>query len=330
MAAVKPKAKPPEPVGDDGIIAKYLPKLFASYSKLDPENPSSWFVWNADSKIIYHQQAVCHANMYYDGVGWDDLITAVPKSDETSIAYQRMLINRPFKAFSDLISLKRQDEFYYIHVTDLANWPANVLFNYVIATRIPIEKPKFLPAWHLGIALGIDPVLSFLLSYSTEGEKFNGERFLGYTSNHNWFDMGSDWSRIIKGNMTKMSKPFKTHPHASLPCNVIWGVGEKYNKGLTHLTAEEICNLYGLPITPPVRTAPSRRRSSVYKPLNFDMEAFNNQQQAAQLPPLHNDNVPFAVPWPALQAGPPQLAPQPPQPEIMGHWNADEDLPDFD
>lgn len=263
MVAELPKEE--LPVGD--IVEQNLPALFKTYPNLTATKPSSWFVWNDDDKVDIRLSKVCHTEMPGQGTGWDDLITAIPKSDKISIAYQRMLINGPFKAYSDLIQLKNSPilkkdktkvvtiDRYYSHVTSLIDWPANVLFNYCMATRIPIEKPEWLKPWWKGVEMGFNPTLAFLLSFSTNGEPFNGTRFKKYVSNHSWFDNSSNWSSIIKGEMVRQSKSFKINPSSCRPSNVIWGSSRETAK-YVNMTAEQISDALGLPIEPPAADLP--------------------------------------------------------------------------
>ena len=271
-------------------VKKALSVMIASYPDLNNKRPSSWFVWNDEGKIKIDINCVCHANLLYYDLGWDNLITAIPKSDDVSLAYQRMLIYGPFKAFSDLISLKKIDDNYYSHVTSLEDWPANVLFNYCIATRVPIEHAHLLKFWDLKVKEGFNPVLAFLLSASNGGKEFLNSRTFPVMG-HYWHDIATDWLRIIQGNMSLqyLSKPFKTDPKQCTPSNCIWGYSDSYKK-FKLLTDKEISEELGLPIVKPAK-APSKIRRITGK---FDEGVFLHHLAQAQLPPVMVDASPTA------------------------------------
>jgi hypothetical protein len=367
-----------EMLPDDVIVQQNLPKLFKTYPNLNLHHPSSWFVWNAEGKVLPRLTEICHAKMCTDGAGWDDLITAVPKSDPVSIAYLRMLINGPFKSFSDLIALKHvshkskikdmeKDAIvvktvrnYYLHCANLCDWPANVLYNFCIASRIPIEKPEYLDPWSKGVEIGFDPVLAFLLTWSANGKDFVDPRPFPWMG-HLWIDPSADWKRVLSGDMTKMSGSFKEHPTAATPSNCIWGNSKEYKK-IMHMSAEKVSALFGLKIEPPAADPPkpAARPNFIkpYKPHGFNYgqgQALANAVQAMQalfndpigapapihdevhiqhqppIPLIHFDHVNFAQ---LGQAPAPPLQPLPdPQPEIEDYepidWEEDPE-PDFD
>jgi hypothetical protein len=299
--------KPQElPVGD--IPEQHLTDLLASYPDLTKTYPSSWLLWNEKGKYKLHLKEVCHANMRdQDGPGWDDLISAVPRSDKKSLAYQRMLIHGPFKAFSDLVQLRnypliakdeakdklvRTDRWYY-HFTNLEDWPANVLYNFVIASRIPMEKQEWLAQWAKNVETGFNPTLAFLLSFSTNGKAYAGKRFDHWVSNHNWFDNLSNWSSIINGDMIKMSASFKVKPSACAPCNIIWGHDAATQK-FAQMTDEEVSQHLGLPIEPPAADPPKPAARPKHG-AKFYGNMLDNVVMPAPHHPWHNPNFAAAV-----------------------------------
>ena len=223
-----------------------LPKMFATYPDLCVQSPSSWFVWT-DDLFKSHNQEVCHFNLKYVGPGWDNLITAVPKSSDVTIEYIRMLIRGPFRSFSHLIHLNKINDKYYLHCSSLDKWPSNVLMNFCIATRIPIEFDYLLSPWSKLVEIGYNPVLAFLLVYS-RGQTQGMVRTFDYNNyGHLWLDPASDWKCIISGDIQKVSKPYKTNPSQAIPSNVIWGHTNDYAK-LISMTDEQISDFYGLTI----------------------------------------------------------------------------------
>ncbi len=244
MAAKSPYGDLPE------VFKKYLPPMFAAYPKHCHTKPSSWFAWTGE-KVIAHNLAACHAHLCYDGNGWDELITAVPKSDELSLEYLRMLIRGPFRSMSDLIRLDRIKANYYLHCLSLDKWPANVLMNFCIASRVPIEFDLFLKPWAKRVEAGFNDVLAFLLTYSY-GSDYNDSQHETRTFNvarggHLWLDPGSSWPNIMSGSFINLSKPFKTHAKNACPTNNIWGYSVDWSL-LRGMTDEEIAAFYTQPI----------------------------------------------------------------------------------
>jgi len=269
-------AKNPLSLLPDGVVKANLPEFFKSYPSLCAASPSSWFAWSIDEKkVIAHNNHVCHANLCYDGPGFDELITAVPYSDELSLEYIRMLIRGPFRSVSDLIRLERLGNKYFLRCLNLDRWPGNVLMNFCIATRVTIEHRFILEPWGERCEKGFDPVLAFLLTYSYGSSRgYNGcaciigthRSFDHWRTAHFWLDPSSNWSNILQGNMVGLSKSFKIAPEDSRPTNCIWGVCKDYIK-LKAMTDDEIAAFYTMPVQkleapepmPLSKTAPKKK-----------------------------------------------------------------------
>lgn len=295
--AKSPYAELPEPLNT------HLPALFKSYSELRVEKPSSWFAWTKD-KVVSNILCICHANMCYDGAGYDNLITAVPQSDGLSLEYLRMLIRGPFRSYSDLIKLDRFGNDYFLHLLSLDKWPANVLMNFCIASRVPIELKSFLTPWANRCDEGFDPVLAFLLVYKSKNFSIPGP-------DHLWFDPGSSWSNILCGTFQSVSRPFKTHPQDSRPTNLIWGHSDDYKKLLT-MSDVEIAEFYKQPIQilePP--EPPKVKIAKIKNAPNYFGDQLLAYQQAAIAPNQ----------WAAIQAVPqPPVGYQQPEPPDEEAW----------
>ena len=243
-----------------------LTSMFKSYPKLMKGLPSSWVLYSEDwKKHVEYFSRVCHSDMKYARPGYDGFITAVPKDDDTSLSYLRMLIHGPFRAFSDNINLEQRQKRYFLRCTSLDKWPANVLYNFAIASRVPIEHAELLKAYQPIVDIGADPTLAFLLSYEAQFLErfFKGWGDLGielpsvnaYNTNHMWIDSTSSWSRLLNGDMG--AKAF----HASYKkiamnsfhfgtSNAIWGYDyERYN--VHNKTLVEISEHFGLKIDLP-------------------------------------------------------------------------------
>lgn len=197
---------------------------------------------------------------YYAVNKWDSLITAVPKATPADLAYLSMLINGPFRCVSDQISLVQDHDtgHYYLECTDLDKWPANLLFNFCIASRAPIEFPNILTYWADLVAKGYDQTLAYLIASSNDGKPLTELNRAWNYNNHCWFDSTSDWRRILKGEPERLSTfSFRKSPGSVAPCNVIWG---RSNDFITLLKSsdEEIAAFFDMvPVAPkpkPART----------------------------------------------------------------------------
>lgn len=253
---------------------KELKSLFNSYPQLNLSGPSSWVLWSGAKSQSYIQHA-CHARLKYEDKAWDNLITAVPKTDELSLEYLRMLVRGPFRSMSDLIKLDRIKDNYYLHCMSLDKWPANVLMNFCIASRVPIEFAFLLKPWAKRCDAGFDATLAFLLAYSYGNkDKTKIRGFDIQRSGHMWIDAASNWENILCGEMVGLSESFKSHPHQCTPTNNIWGRSNDYMK-LVKLSDEEIAEFYSVPIRV-VECAPPK--SKLKKKLGFYNYAIQDLQ----------------------------------------------------
>lgn len=258
---------------------EHLASLFATYDKLDTHTPSSWISFKKDwSFHVHHFKEVCHASMSYATAGSvDELITAVVREDARSLAYIRMLISGPFRSFSDLISLEFSNNHYFIRCSSLDKWPANVLYNFCIATRAPLEKPEMFERWDKLLAKGVDPTLAFLISASTTGVNPIVWHFT-YQS-HFWFDPSADWRAIINGEPMNFSQPYTVDPRQCQPTNLIWGKKEPAFSAeiRAHTGLDELSAYFGLELRPPlpVRTAPPPKKTYA-EILNEQAQMFHN------------------------------------------------------
>jgi len=151
---------------------------------------------------------------------------------------------------------------WYLECTDLDKWPADVLYNFCIASRVPIEWSHLLDYWATLVANGYDPTLAFLISQSNSGKEFHGERVWSF-NHHMWFDASSDWRLILKGEPSHTTHSFKSHPQSCVPCNRIWGSSADHLK-LLHAADKEIAQFFGMepvvPAPPPLKPKPKLKK----------------------------------------------------------------------
>jgi hypothetical protein len=249
-------------------------------------------MWTKD-KVLTHYHEICHANMYYEVPGFDELVTAVPKNDAISLEYLRMLIRGPFRSMAHLIKLDRVHNQYYLHCLNLGQWPANVLMNFCIASRVPIECGFLLEPWAKRCDLGFEPVLAFLLTYSYGGTnkgnlipQYDSRTFAFPRPGHLWLDPASDWRAILSGVMVKQSVSYKQRPAACRPTNIIWGHSSDYMI-IKKMTDEQIAEFYTQPIQvykQPEVPVPKVKFNKIIPGLNFaDQVQYNPFQQV--IPP---------------------------------------------
>lgn len=315
-----------------------LKHLISSYPYLKDTSPSSWFVWSdtGDPPLIMKTQSVCHADMRYHGAGYDHLVTAVPKKDRLGLKYIRMLLAGPFRAFSDLISLKQLKDDYYLQVDGLDKWPANVLFNFCIASRAPIEFDHLFERWDVLCHAGYPEMLAWLLSYSTGGKSFKGSREFPQ-QNHFFIDPATNWRNVLAGTPNLAGSPFKTAPLGITPSNVIWGLSQDHHK-ISVMTDEKIAAYFDLKIVEKPKKTTKQGwdepgQINIYKQFIINQQAAMNQGfnqihdaaiiQAGQAPPLNWVNA-------GALGVPPAAAPQPEQPDEDDFAHDDNDFELFE
>lgn len=243
---------------------KLIYSLVDTYDKLNSETPSSYVIFNDEFTMVKEFFVeVCHADLcspYKVSPGYTTLLTAMPKVDELSNQYINWLIAGPFRSMQDKISIHEYADSYYIKCSRLAEWPANVLYNFCIATRVPIEKPDYLYVWKSLMDHGVDVNLAFALSpYTYAGLNTPIQSPGPVCNNHMWFDSASSIINITKGTFDPngVSKPsFFAKPTACSPTNVIWGLMDvEEQKLIGGKTPLEINELLGLTKVPEVDDA---------------------------------------------------------------------------
>lgn len=245
-------------------------QLVKTYPLLSKPDPSSWFVFSDDLAKVEHKfHDICHAQMQYHKPGYyDHLITAVPRDQPLDLAYISWLIDGPFRAFRDRISLESIEvdgqQKYYLRCTKLDTWPANVIYNFCIATRFPIEYAYMLPFWGKLTAAGVNESLAFLVAvrigyggdyYEDQGPKFpEGDPWewkltqIGCPTGHFWFDPTSAWKTLLFGEplVKEFTDSYKKNPRGSRPTNRIWGTIDRQDgQGLVGKTVKELSDLFG-------------------------------------------------------------------------------------
>jgi len=229
------------------------------YPVMSKEHPASWAVFSDDLEHVEHfNLKPCHAVMYdHDSFVYDQLITAVTSSRPIDIEFLKYLIHGPYHQFNDRISIETIDEDYFIRCRDLSTWPANVLYNFCIATRVPIEFPHFIDDWWKLNRADVDPGLAFLIvcrntygNHRVPPDPWSWKLTDLYCpGGHFPFDAVSRWDTWIKGVplLKSYSANFKDNPSGVTPSNTIWGkeTPEAAN-ALVGKTVKELSEHFGL------------------------------------------------------------------------------------
>lgn len=275
-----------------------IEEVVNSYPKLNPSTPSSWALFSADMlQVDVTKQDICHAKLCHVTPNvFDTLITAAPKAKFAG-DYYRWLCDRPFTAYSDLINLEKTEKGeLYFRCSNLDKWPSNVLSNFCIATRVPIERYGIITRWAKFISVGIDPSVAFMVSHRVGPVPFGpfvGEPDLSgdpwdfvplinmYAANHMWLNPTADWSHVINGTMDpdKVRKEsFKEAPNLCFPTNTIWGrVGPDYLEALSGLSMEVLQKHFNLPNVrhkpkPDPKAIKNRNRNKLFKAVLEELE----------------------------------------------------------
>lgn len=280
MAAVKSP-----PITELDLIAPVI----ESYPKLDRGSPSSWAVFNDDLTLHNsHISQICHAGLNLELPGiYDTLITAAP-FHKKALDYYRWLCSGPFRAYSDLISLERHEASgeLFFRCSNLDKWPSNVLKDFCIATRVPIESMCVIPRWECFVSVGMDKSLAFMVAHRVginpwaEGRwgfkepDLSGDPWVFVPKlstnlwEHMWLNVTSDWSRVIRGEMDldKVVKvSYKADPTKCDRCNIIWGLtAHADHMALQNKNMEELHKHFNLPVNkidPNAKPAKKPRKS---------------------------------------------------------------------
>lgn len=237
-------------------------KLVGSYAKMDGDQPASWAVFSDDmANYDIKLSQACHMSLrwYYDDL-YDNIITALTPDTQEHIRYLTALINGPFRNFKDRIEIVGTEiGSRYIKCSKLGTWPAPVLYNFCIATRVFIEYSSPTPLYHNYVVVSFNRMieakvpddLALVLSqfsYKKGGDIWDRKvDFLGPNGCHFWLNNKSDWVKVFEGAPKEIEgvSSYKSHPGSSTPCNdTVWGEDNKTYLLLKSKTVREIYEHY--------------------------------------------------------------------------------------
>lgn len=222
-----------------------IQELINTYPQICGYYPTAYVIQDFDGlKVGKCLLEVCHANLKYHITGvFDELITAVPRTEPHELGYVQALIDGPFQKWKDLIELVQLTTGqYYLHIKDLNQIPSKVVYNFCIASRAPIEFPAIVSRWDDLIKGDIHPSVALCVSAR---ELFNNKMasLLAPAHGHWWFQANHDWRTIIQGNPKKLDDcpSFSEKPYSSAPADIIWGMGDRTElKDYLKLTVDEL------------------------------------------------------------------------------------------
>lgn len=185
------------------------------------DTPTFYVLWGVDGKnTSSHYNEACHASlMNQKGGVYDELVTRTGPTTPQNQTYLQGLLNGPFKNFAQYVTLHDG----YLHVQQLDKWPAKVLFNFCIATRLGMEYPSIVEKLDQA-----DPIKDLVEKMSAGKSDFP----FNFNSNHLFFSFEhgywnqhpSDPGRILSGDMNidPAASTYKQYPRYCRPCNTIW------------------------------------------------------------------------------------------------------------
>lgn len=230
------------------MLEKHLKRLVGSYKNFGKFGVASWCSFNDDFSLErWENNGPCHYSLRTYKPGYQTLITAVPYATPENLAFLRALIAGPFKNYKDLIRLERwkpRGRYWVIYCDHLEQWPANVLYNFCIATRQTIEFHDDIKHWAEMVEDGVDPNVAIALM----GFYYRGrDKKLAHKANfsgHFYLDHNTNMFNVVAGHMPKKSKAsFFDNPSECTPSNMLWGKWDQIwcNKlnGMTVFEAQE-------------------------------------------------------------------------------------------
>lgn len=133
------------------------------------------------------------------------------------------LINKLYGKWSDHLHVETDPITgeQYLRISDLATMPANVLYNFCISSRLPMEFPNTVQHWAEMVDRGINPGVALgVCRIGVMKDRYGG---METNTNHWPVDNTSDLKLLATYTPKDVSLNFKNCPGAVTPCNVLWG-----------------------------------------------------------------------------------------------------------
>lgn len=181
--------------------------------KLGPETPTHYVLWGATGvDPICRFGRVCHAELEEEDSGtYDELVTRTGDLTPQNIKYLEALLKGPFANYSHLVTIHEPG---FVHIEGLDEWPANVLFNFCVATRYGAEFPTLIEK-----AGATDNPIEALWA-----AKEAGRTPINFSVWHSWFNPREHvLENILLGRMNNVTdETYKQAPAACIPADIIW------------------------------------------------------------------------------------------------------------
>lgn len=183
---------------------------------------------------------LCHKKLREVEPGfYDNLITSWPKDDKEFFLF---LTNFLYRNWAQYIHRKTDPKTKkkYILVTDLDKIPANVLQNFCIASRMPVEFPHNIVRMKELMNEGLHPCFAFALRQAQTNP--NGTvLIISSFQDHSPMSNTSSLRTLVSCEPVLLSVPFKEEPKKVTPTNCIWGESQDL-RALQGLTIHEFWN----------------------------------------------------------------------------------------
>lgn len=176
---------------------------------------------------------------------YDQIVTSFKAKTNRDYRFFCFLKEHLFRQWRDHIHLEFCDDKPYLRISGLDTVPANVVYNICICSRMIIEFRQHVKRWdRLTRKLGYNPGFAFAVCTSDadwkDPDKAITDPFYAYGGNtwHSPFDITVDVRRMMNGDPTALSVPYKTDKSKCTPCNAQWGATQDL-KGLVGKTLLE-------------------------------------------------------------------------------------------
>lgn len=192
----------------------------------------------------------CHKQLRYaDPDYYDQMITSYPKDDEFFFDFIKNTLYRKWSEHFHR-EIDPETEKPYIRVTGLDTLPANVLQNFCIASRMPVEFPQDILRMKTLISAGLHPVIAFALRQARAIDKVTANtnidqriEVISLFQDHSPITNTSSLRRLVSCDPHLLSGPYKSNPKSVTPTNCIWGETEDLRK-LKGKTIREFWNTW--------------------------------------------------------------------------------------
>jgi hypothetical protein len=116
--------------------------IISRYPKMDTSKPTNYTLISNKGVEPDSTLTFCHSVMGNSGKAgkYDIMYNGIPYKEGLEMDFVRALIAGPFRNWSDQIELLQVEDHFVLKIINLDKFPANVLYNFCIACRYPLEN----------------------------------------------------------------------------------------------------------------------------------------------------------------------------------------------